>query len=292
MRVTQSELCRSLLSNLATHNEDLSKYSGQLSSGKLLNHLSDSPSGSAELVSLAKLDADIDQYISNTNTGNLHLGVADSVLNEVNNLVTSIYSKGSQATSESNSEDSRAALTCEARSLRDQIVALANTEVCGRYIFAGSAVTAVPFLLEGDSITYKGDSVVNTISVDIGTDVQMNYSGDEMFSPVFTAINSLLTAMDANDTAGIQTALNQIAPALSDLSKARGQIGSSMSMLENVQTRLESRQTSVTAQKSGIEDANMAQAAVQLKQTQTALDAAMSVTSSVLTQRNLFDILG
>ena len=34
------------------------------------------------------------------------------------------------------------------------------------------------------------------------------------------------------------------------------------------------------------------QAAVQLKQTQTALDAAMSAASSILTQRNLFDILG
>jgi len=292
MRVTQLNLCQTLLSDLGSLNEDLYKYGSQISTGKLLNHLNDSPSGSAELVSLAKLDADIDQYISNTNTGNLYIGVADSALNEVNNLVTSIYSKGSQAASEIVNGDARAALAYEIRSLRDQIVALANTEVRGRYIFAGTAVTAAPFLMEGDSISYQGDSVVNTLAVDDGTEMQMNFSGDAVFDPVFAAIDTLLTALDANDTAAIQAALSHISPALSDLSKVRAQVGSSMSMLERVQARLESREISVAEQRSRIEDADLSRAVVQLKQTQTALDAATSVAGSVLAQRNLFDILG
>lgn len=267
-------------------------YSSQISSGKLLNHLSDSPSGSAKLVSLGKLDADIDQYISNAETGNLYLGVMDSALNEVNNLATSIYSKGSQAVSEIISDETRASIAYEIRSLRDQIVSLANSEVRGRYVFAGSAVTAAPFILEGDSITYQGDGTVNTLSVDAGTEVQMNYSGDAVFNPVFAAIDSLLTALDANDIAAIQTALGEISPALADLSRVRGQVGSNMSMLENVQSRLELRETSTTEQRSRIEDADMVQAAVKLQQTQTALNASMSAASSVLTQSNLFDILG
>jgi flagellar hook-associated protein 3 FlgL len=292
MRVTQSEICRSLLSDLGTLNQDLSRYSSQVSSGKLLNHLSDSPSGSAELISLAKSDADIDQYISNSNTSSLYLGVADSALNEVNNLVTSIYSKGFQAVSESISEDSRADLAYEIRSLRDQIVTLANTTVRGRYIFSGSMVSTTPFVLEGDTISYQGDSTTNTLSVDSGMDVQMNFSGEEVFGPVFSSIDSLLTALDANDIADIQTALSQITPALADLSTIRAQVGSNMSMLENIQVHLESRETSVAEQRSQIEDADMVQAAVRLQQTQTALEAAMSAAGSVLTQSNLFDILG
>jgi flagellar hook-associated protein 3 FlgL len=285
-------MCRNLLSDLGNLNQDLSRYSSQVSSGKLLNHLKDSPSGSAELVSLAKLESDIDQYLSNTNTGNLYLGVADSALNEVNNLVTTIYSKGSQGASEIIGDGVRATLASEVRSLRDQIVALANSEVRGRYIFAGTKVAAAPFLLEGDTISYQGDSIVNTLSVNTGTDVQMNYSGEAVFNSVFAVIDSLLTALDGNDIAGVQTALSQFSPAMSALSMVRAQVGSNMSMLENVQAHLGSQQTSVKEQKSQIEDADMAQAAVQLKQTQTALDAAMSAASSVLTQRNLFDILG
>jgi flagellar hook-associated protein 3 FlgL len=292
MRVTQPDMCRTILSDFGTLNEDLAKYSSQVSSGKRLNHLNDSPAGSAELVSLAKLDADIDQYTSNTTTGNLYLGIADSALNEVNNLVASIYADGSQAASEIISEESRAALASEIRSLRDQIVSLGNTEVRGRYIFAGSLVTAPPFLLEGDSVTYQGDSIVNTIAVDTGTEVQMNYSGDAVLGSVFAAINSLLTAMDVNDIAAVQTALSEISPALADLSKVRAHVGTNMSMLEDVQSRLQLRETNVTEQRSRIEDADMAQAAVRLQQTQTALDAALSAAGSVLTQSNLFDILG
>ncbi|HTY60968.1 MAG TPA: flagellar hook-associated protein FlgL [Acidobacteriota bacterium] len=292
MRVTQLEMCRSLLSEMGNLNQDLSKYSSQVSSGKLLNSLKDSPSGSAELVSLAKLGSDVDQYLSNTNTGNLYLNVADSALNEVNNLVTTIYSKAGQAVSETISDDVRATLASDVRSLRDQIVTMANSEVNGRYIFAGTKVTSSPFLLQGDTVSYQGDGTVNTLTVDAGTDVQMNYSGDAVFSPIFSTINTLLTALDGNDISAIQTAMSQFAPTLSALSTVRAQIGSNMNVLENVQTRLGTQQTSLKTQTSQIEDADMAQAAVQLKQTQTALDAAMSATSSVLTQKNLFDILG
>jgi flagellar hook-associated protein 3 FlgL len=292
MRVTQLEMCRSLLSDIGNLNQELSRYSSQVSSGKRLNHLVDSPSGSAELVQLAKREADVDQYLSNTDAGSLYLGVADSALNEVNNLVASIYAKGSQAASEIMGDDARAAFAAEVRSLRDQIVSLANSEVRGRYIFAGAKVTAPPFLLDGDAVSYQGDGTVNTLSVASGAEIQMNYSGDAVFSPVFSAIDTLLTAIDGNDPAAIQTALSQFSPAISRMSQVRAQVGSSLSMLENIQARLETQQTDVKAQRSGIEDADMAEAAVRLKQTQTALDAAMSAGGTVLTQRNLFDILG
>jgi flagellar hook-associated protein 3 FlgL len=292
MRVTQSEMYRSLLSDIGNLNQDLSRYSSQVSSGKRVNHLKDSPSGSAELVHLAKRNADIDQYLSNRDVGSLYLGVADSALNEVNNLVTSIYAKGSQAVSEIIGDDARAVIASDVRSLRNQIVSLANSEVRGRYVFAGAKVTAPPFLLEGDSVSYQGDGTVNTLSVATGVEVQMNYSGDAVFDPILGAIDTLLTAVDGNDLAAIQTALNQFSSAISGLSKVRAQVGSNMSMLENIQAHLERQQTDVKGQRSLIEDADMAEAVVRLKQTQTALDAALSATGSVLAQKNLFDILG
>jgi len=101
-----------------------------------------------------------------------------------------------------------------------------------------------------------------------------------------------LTAMDANDLSGIQTALGQFSSALSDLGQARGQIGSGLSALENIGTALTSRETNLKAEQSKIEDADLAQAAVHLKQTQTALETAISAGGSILEQRNLFDILG
>jgi flagellar hook-associated protein 3 FlgL len=292
MRITQSELCRTFLSDLGSLNEDLTLLSRQISSGKKLTDLKDSPSGSADLISLKKLESEIDQFRFNTDAGSFYLNVADSALNEVNNLVTSIYASGSQSSSDIVSEDARAALTNDVRSLRDQIFSLANSQVRGRYIFSGSLVTTIPFSIAGDAVSYSGDDNVNSIRVDDGTEVQMNFSGSEVFDPIFDAVNSLLTAMDSNDTSSINTALSQFASVLSGLSQVRGQIGTNMNTLGNIVSRLDSKETSLKEQRSRIEDADMAQAVVQLNQTQTALQAAMSAGGSILTQSNLFDILG
>jgi flagellar hook-associated protein 3 FlgL len=292
MRITQSELCRTFLSDLGTLNEDLTALSRQISSGKKLTDLKDSPSGSADLVSLTKLESEIDQYRFNTDAGSFYLNVADSALNEVNNLITSIYASGSQSSSDIVSEEARAALANDVRSLRDQILSLANSQVRGRYIFSGSRVTTIPFSIEGDAVSYSGDDNVNSIRVDDGTEVQMNFSGSEVFSPIFDAVNALLTAMDGNDTSSINTALSEFASVLTGLSQVRGQIGTNMNTLRNIESRLDSRETSLKEQRSRIEDADMAQAVVQLNQTQTALQTAMSAGGTILAQSNLFDILG
>jgi flagellar hook-associated protein 3 FlgL len=292
MRITQSELCRTFLSDLGILNEDLTALSRQISSGKKLTDLKGSPSGSAELVSLTNLESEIDQYRFNSDAGSFYLNVADSALNEVNNLVTSIYAGGSQSSSDIVSEEARAALASDVRSLRDQILSLANSQVRGRHIFSGSLVTTIPFSIAGDAVSYSGNDNVTSIRVDDGIEVQMNISGSEVFDPIFDAVNSLLTAMDNNDTSSIKTALGQFAPVLSGLSQIRGQIGTDMNMLRNIESRLDARETSLKEQRSRIEDTDMAQAAVQLNQTQTALKTAMSAGGSILTQSNLFDILG
>ena len=95
MRVTQSQIYRNFMSDLETLGEAYNQISRQVSSGKKLNQLKDSPSGCAELVSLANLESKTDRYQSNANASSLYLQVADSALNEVTNLVTSIYAKGS-----------------------------------------------------------------------------------------------------------------------------------------------------------------------------------------------------
>jgi flagellar hook-associated protein 3 FlgL len=292
MRVTQSEIYRTFLANLETLNGNLNSTSRQVSSGKKISCLMDSPADSAEIAAINERAAEVDVYRSNMNTASFFLQSADSPLSEVNNLVTSIYTEGSQSASDSVSADSRAAIAAEIRSLRDQIFSLANTQERGRYLFAGSNVLSVPFAISGDAVSYNGNDVVNGITVDNGVKVSESIAGSTAFNSVFSAINGLLTAMDGNDVSNITTALGQFSSALSDLGLAREQIGSNLSALTNVATNLTSEKTSLTARKSKLEDADMAAATVQLGQDQNVLQAALSVGRNILSQRDLFDILG
>jgi flagellar hook-associated protein 3 FlgL len=292
MRITQAETYRNFISDLATLNDAFNTVSRQVSSGKRLTQLKDSPGESAELLSMTGQQADIDLYRSSADTVSYYLGVADSALNEVNALFTSVYTKGSEAGTETVDANARAALATDIRSLRDQILSLANSKANGRYIFAGSQVAESPFVLNGDTVTYQGDALVNTVEVDNGTDVQTGVPGAEAFTKVFTAIESLLSAVDGNDTAAIGNALGQFASAFSELGLARGKIGSGMNLLQNVQSRLADQETTLKEQRSKIEDVNLAEAVVQMNQVKTAMQAAMSAGGTILQQNNLFDILG
>jgi flagellar hook-associated protein 3 FlgL len=292
MRVTQLETYRNFLTNLEDLNQRLDDINNQVSSGKKLTQLKDSPAGSAQLIGLSEQASEIDQYQSNVDSGSYFLGMADSILNEVNNLTTTIFTKGSQAASESVTSSDRSTIAAEVKSLREQLVALANSQVNGRYIFAGSKTDSAPFEIAGESVEYNGDSVVNSINVDDGLQVKQSVSGAAAFSAIFSTVDSLLSNMEEDNVSGIKTALQEFSSALSQLSQARGEIGSNMSILEKIKLNLESRETSLTKQRSQVEDVNMAEAVVKLSQVQTALETALSAGGKILQQRNLFDFLG
>ncbi len=292
MRITQLELYRNFLNDIETLNSDFIAAGRQVSSGRKLTRLSDSPQGSADLVSLSEEASRIDLYSSNIDTASYFLALTESALNEVHNLITSVYTLGSQASSDAAGGDVRSTVSTAVRSIRDQILALANSEALGRHIFAGSRVLAAPFELTGDSVLYQGDGDINKVHVDKELELELGVSGSEAFDSIFAAVETLLGAIDAGDTSGIKDALGQFSSAMSDLSRVRGRVGSQLSLLENAKTNLESRQDILVARRSGIEDADMAEAIMRMNQTQTALEAAISAGGRVLSQGNLFDIMG
>lgn len=292
MRVTVTEMYRNFLSDLETLSTNYNRVSRKISSGKRISQLKDSPLGSAELASLTELASEIDMYRSNMSSGSYFLKAAESALNEVNNIFTSIYTRGSEAGSELMTTEARAAIATEVRTLRDQILSLANSQARGRYLFGGSQTLSPPFELTGDSVTYLGDDYTNSVAVNEGVEVEFDVTGSETFNSVFASIESLLTALDANDISGIQSALGQFSSAFTELGQARGQIGANLSVLNNITTVLDSKELNIKERRGVIEDADMAEAAVQLGQIQTALQAALSAGGSILSKPNLFDILG
>jgi len=282
---------RNFLSDLSKLNENSDKALRELSSGKKLDSFRDSPYGSSRLVSIRDLESKIDQYTSNAGDGSFFLRSAESALNEAHNLITSIYTRGSQAGTETIGPAERAVLAREVRALRDQILSLANSQVRGRYIFAGSLVTDLPFNIAGDTVTYQGNNDVNRVAVSEGTELAQGVSGSEAFDTVFETIEDLLVAMDENNIADIQDALGNFSTAITDLGQVRANIGTNIGLLEKIQANLETSKINLKEQKSRIEDADIAASVVELNRIQTSLDAAISAGGSLLGKRNLFDFI-
>ena len=290
MRITQTMTYRNLLAGAEDLRQNIETATQQISSGKKLNSFADNPSGSAELVDLRSELAGIDQYRENAGSGGFFINLAESVLSSAVNVVTAIYTRGSAGASALADASTRTELAKEVRSLRDQLLSLANTESEGRYIFSGSQVTTLPFAVSGDAVSYQGDLVQNAISVADGLDVQQNVAGSNAFSKAFSAVEQLLAAFDSGDQTEMQAALSQFEGALGDITQSRAELGVSLTAIQNAATDHDSRELAIKERQSRIEDANLAEAASQLAANQTALEATFTA-RTVVGQRSLFDYL-
>ncbi len=291
MRITQAIAYRNFLSSAGNLNEALETASRQVSSGKKLTRLQDSPSGSAELVLLKAQLADIDQYKTNIDSSTFFLNVADSALSSAYNLVTTIFTRGSAAASGTTDAAGRASLATEIGLLRDELLSLANTQTRGRWIFAGSDVKDAAFTMSNGALAYQGNADVNRIEIGESLEVNANIPGSAIFLPLFEKIDALLQAINSGNSSAIQGALSDMAPALAEITKARVQLGVDLRRLEDVTIDHETQQLNIETRRGNIEDADMAKAITELNQIQSALKASLTAQASVQ-QYNLFDFLG
>jgi flagellar hook-associated protein 3 FlgL len=290
MRISDSVGYRNLLDNLNMLNARFERAAQQVSSGQRLSHLHVAPSDSAEMVQLNDQLARLDQFRTNADSSSYFLQVSDSTLNSLYNLVTSIYTVGSEAANSFNDANALSALAAEIRSQHDQILSLANTQVEGRYIFAGLQTTSPAFTVVGDTATYQGDGAVNTIRISDGLQVEGNIPGSAVFSPVFANVEALLAAVESGDQSAIKSSLGQFSSALATVNQVRARLGVNLGKLDDAEAALQTQETNVKTRQSHIGDVDMAAAISQLSQIQTALQAAQAA-GSLLKRSNLFDYL-
>ena len=99
-----------------------------------------------------------------------------------------------------------------------QMVGLANTQVGGRYIFAGDTDQTQPYTIDMTQnppvvSSYQGSATTRVAQSPDGSTFPVALTAQTIFdssdptSNAFSAMENLSTALSNNDTAGIQTAV-------------------------------------------------------------------------------------
>jgi flagellar hook-associated protein 3 FlgL len=183
------------------------------------------------------------------------------------------------------------------QNLLEELVSLANTEVNGRYIFAGSETDTTSFNLESDNtVTYHGDN--NAFTVKIGKDatVEVGSDGEAVFGTlgqpddVFRAFDELKTALENNDISGIQAAMSDLDSRFDHVASKISDIGSKMLRMEMKENIFQDLDLTNTERLSRIEDADITEAILDLQAKELAYQAALSSASKVL-QMSLLDYM-
>jgi flagellar hook-associated protein 3 FlgL len=284
-----------LLVSIQQSEQNLNTATQQLSSGRDVNQLSDNPAAAASVVLNHNQSSQDDQFLQNINGLQPRLQVADSSLSDVVTALTRALSLGTEGANGTLNAGDRQAVAQEVQGIQSQLVSLANSSYQGVYIFGGTAVGSPPFTSDPATgvVSYNGNTSVNSVKISSGNSIQTNLPGSQLFlnasGSVFTAIQDLSTALQGN--ANIGAAVTEVQNALTTVGTQRVFYGNALNQLSSSEDFLNQETVNLSTQENSLIGANLATAASNLAQAQTADQATLSAASRILSLPNLLTYL-
>ncbi len=251
----------------------------QVATGKRINRPSDDPGRISQLHNVRQQLANQDVYQKNSSQAEQLLNVADTSLKDIHSTLTEARELAIQFVNETYNADQRGEAANVTDTLFARALSSANVRFNERYIFAGTSYDAEAYDSTG---TYAGSTGEPETVVGDGLAVKTGFDGSSMLtdsSDMFGALENLKTALNADDTAGIVSALDDIDAALTDVEKARVEVGGEMRRSLDASDLASNLEVELTQAKASIEETNVVDAYSKLVQLQTNFDAAMQVAS-------------
>ena len=292
-RVTQNMLAGRSLSALQGSLSRLATTQEQLSTGKVINRASDSPTDATSSMRMRVAIADQKGYVRNADNGLGWLGAVDSTLSGMNDSVRRARDLGLQGVSTgTTSSSARAALAVEVDQLRESLMSDANTTYLGRPIFGGDTSGKQAF----DPMTgaFVGTTGQVTRTVADGVQVRVDITGTDVVGPdgasLFDDLTALSDALTSNDAAGMRTALASLEGRMTTINAARASSGAAYNRVEAASQQGQDQILSMTGALSQLENTDLPKAMVDLQLQEVAYQAALAATARVM-QPSLIDFL-
>ncbi|RLB59528.1 MAG: flagellar hook-associated protein 3 [Deltaproteobacteria bacterium] len=284
MRVSEQQLFGQLARAVAAGWARLARVQRQVATGVRVASPADDPVAAARVGALDETLRRLDQADAAARSATASLEASEAALGEANSLVIRARELAVQAASEQYSAADRAAVADEVQALRQQMLALANTEVGGSYLFAGARNDQVAFDAAGN---YQGDANEPELEVAPGLRVAVVLSGDRVFgaaggTDVLATLDNLQQALNADDTAAIQSSLDQLDAAGRQLVSARAEAGARLELVAAAGGWCGRLRNGVLTDRGRVRDTDLAGASMQLALAQKALEAAVASVAKVV----------
>lgn len=260
----------------------------QVSTGQRVNQLADDPAASANMVRSLASSASVDQYTTNVTALQSRLQSADSAISSVVDSLNQAITLGTQGANSTVNASDRQAIATQVQGILSSVVAQANSSYQGSYLFSGSATAGPPFTASAASpsgYAYNGNSTVNTAQVGESTTVSTNVPGDQLFTAganVIGSLSKLVTALQTGTPAQIGAASSAISSALNYLGQQRTPLSTTVSQLNAQESYLSQEKVTLTTQQSALTGINLAEAATNLSQAETAHTAILAAAGQAL----------
>lgn len=297
VRVTQNMLNNNMLRNLHKSMGNMDNLQQQLSSGKKISKPSDDPVVAARGMFYRSSLMENDQYKRNVDEAQSWMDMTDSTMDEMGNILKRVRELLVYSGDGAISPDDLKAMGSEVEELKKHMGTLANQQINGKYIFAGTDTNKPPYDATakagaGDFVSTNSSPI--NLEVSQGVFVTSNINAQNLFNfpdnnnNMFTVLNNIINVLKAGNSATqFQTAIdNQYNQLLAE----RASLGANVNRVELIAERLDTQEVSITGLMSKNEDADMSKVITDLKTQESVHNAALGAGARII-QPTLLDFL-
>ncbi len=284
MRITQRAVALTSLQGLNRNLDSIGKLQQQLTSGRLINAPSDSPTGTNKAMQTRADQAAVAQQARNISDAKGWLEQGSSALQElldtsrrVRDLTVQGLNTGAV------SAPSQKALATEVAQLREGLLSLANTAVQGRPLFGGVTPGSKAYNPDGTWAGLAGPPVTRRLSA--SETVRVDITGPEAFGPdgsnLFDIVQRIATDLTANPAA-LAGHLEALDAVMETMSTAVADVGSRAARVESAEQINFDRSIALKSELAETENIDLPETMMMLKMQEVGYQAALAATAKAI----------
>ncbi len=299
-RITQESMSRTTLSNINLNLKKMQEIQEKLSSGKRINRPSDDPSGARKVLGLKTEELKLQQFSVNTEIAKERMNYTFNSLENIQDILNKIEKLGVQASNDTLGQSERKIIASELNELVESVLQFTNADNDGRYIFAGTETSTMPFSATRDSngrissVSYAGNSEKINYQIGPNTDIQINVPGGTIFQDkgLFSTLISMRDALESStfDSSAFLNLRNSLDTAMDALSTEITNFGAKTNRLELTSQSLENLRITLKELISYTEEADVASLIMDLKNQENILHSSLQTGARII-QPTLLDFL-
>jgi flagellar hook-associated protein 3 FlgL len=289
-------LYRGIEQRLLTLADQLNRSQEKVATGRNMNRPSDNPVGLVSALGLRNSLSRLEQYQRNMDMGKIWLDLSSTAIEQAGKVAQQAQAIALNLQDGTQSAEMRSTLANAVGLLLDQAVSLGNTQLAGKYIFAGYNTNTQPFTKAqiggSDVVQYNGDSHDFQIQVGPQESLEIGKNGQGLFidSNFFDSLIRLKEAIENNDPAAMQQEATRLQGVEDFFNAQVSDIGIRQSRILEKQDILKGLKLNFQNQIDDLENADMVQAILEVKERQNAYEVALAASSKIM-EVSLLDYL-
>jgi flagellar hook-associated protein 3 FlgL len=287
------------LRSVTTLQQRMQKAQREMSSGRRVHSAVDAPDEISAMLSVRaarELNVTLKTNLTRVQS---EVDAAESSLERGEQILDRARSIATQGLTDTQTPEGRRAMSREVDGLLRQMVQVAGATSEGRYVFSGDNDSTPPFSFDntGALSAYAGSAATRQVLIDSTLTISVSQSGDQIFrsadpaKDVMQSLIDLRDALSANDMDALKAAFQKVGTAQTHLSEIHAGYGSIQRRVADATKEATAADSRLAIQLSRLEDADLTASILELRQSETGLEAAYNAKARE-PRKSLFDYLG